>query len=308
MLKAYFTSVLKVDIMDMLAIKDKMFYNKRHIKMSMNDFNKKDKQEVRLKENDVLHYNGEYLNFVTNKAQKIVTALYLVTGSIADEEPLKKDIRQKSLVLVDYTSTLKDDDVFSKKDKISSTLDHLKSLIFIASTTGYVSLMNAEVLEREINKLSSYIKDVDTAESVLGNSALPDSFFDVDMHNKRDGRALTMNNQEKGEAPMQTSLRRPPIKDNKQVSYKRHMTHTIKDTSRDMTVVKVKAGLKPRKKNRRDFILNFLSKDTLVSIKDIAESFDGCSEKTIQRELTSLVDEGIVLKEGARRWSKYRLA
>ena len=43
-------------------------------------------------------------------------------------------------------------------------------------------------------------------------------------------------------------------------------------------------------------------------IKDLTPVIKGCSEKTIQRELATLVDKGIVNKEGERRWSVYSMA
>ena len=43
-----------------------------------------------------------------------------------------------------------------------------------------------------------------------------------------------------------------------------------------------------------------------VSIKDISSAFTDCGEKTIQRELNSLVAKGLVHKIGAKRWSRYQ--
>ncbi len=42
-----------------------------------------------------------------------------------------------------------------------------------------------------------------------------------------------------------------------------------------------------------------------ATIKDIAEVITDVSEKTIQRELNSLIEKGQVIREGERRWSKY---
>ncbi len=44
-----------------------------------------------------------------------------------------------------------------------------------------------------------------------------------------------------------------------------------------------------------------------ATIKDIAEVITDVSEKTIQRELNSLIDKGQVVRQGERRWSKYSL-
>jgi len=44
-----------------------------------------------------------------------------------------------------------------------------------------------------------------------------------------------------------------------------------------------------------------------ATIKDIAEVITDVSEKTIQRELNSLIEKGQVKRQGERRWSKYSL-
>jgi DNA-binding transcriptional ArsR family regulator len=45
-----------------------------------------------------------------------------------------------------------------------------------------------------------------------------------------------------------------------------------------------------------------------VTIKDISDVITDVSEKTIQRELIDMIAEGVVLKTGERRWSRYRLS
>ena len=58
-------------------------------------------------------------------------------------------------------------------------------------------------------------------------------------------------------------------------------------------------------KERMGHILDFVLKNKGVSIKDIAQVVQGCSEKTIQRELAVLVGQGAIKKVGERRWSVY---
>lgn len=45
-----------------------------------------------------------------------------------------------------------------------------------------------------------------------------------------------------------------------------------------------------------------------ATIKDISEVITDVSEKTIQRELNSLIEKGQVVREGERRWSKYSIS
>ncbi|MEK7535467.1 MAG: hypothetical protein AAB590_00415, partial [Patescibacteria group bacterium] len=57
--------------------------------------------------------------------------------------------------------------------------------------------------------------------------------------------------------------------------------------------------------DRKSQILNFVRKNGPSSIRDIAVMVKGCSEKTIQRELITLINSGLLKREGERRWSKY---
>jgi len=54
-------------------------------------------------------------------------------------------------------------------------------------------------------------------------------------------------------------------------------------------------------------IIGLLKDTDGLGIKDIANVITDCSEKTIQRELMSLIENGLVRREGERRWSRYFL-
>lgn len=58
---------------------------------------------------------------------------------------------------------------------------------------------------------------------------------------------------------------------------------------------------------RRERVITVIRDKGEASIKDIVEVVTDCSEKTIQRELNSLIKDSIVHREGERRWSKYKL-
>ncbi|MDP2665282.1 MAG: hypothetical protein Q8P23_01350 [bacterium] len=61
-------------------------------------------------------------------------------------------------------------------------------------------------------------------------------------------------------------------------------------------------------KDRRDSIMSVIKNKGTASIKDISTLIRNVSEKTIQRELLSLIEAGMVLKQGERRWSTYSIA
>lgn len=60
--------------------------------------------------------------------------------------------------------------------------------------------------------------------------------------------------------------------------------------------------------DRATRIKTVLEAKPAATIKDIAEVITDVSEKTIQRELNSLIEKGQVIRDGERRWSKYSIA
>lgn len=57
--------------------------------------------------------------------------------------------------------------------------------------------------------------------------------------------------------------------------------------------------------DRAERIKTVLEAKPQATIKDITEIITDVSEKTIQRELNSLIEKGQVYREGERRWSRY---
>jgi DNA-binding transcriptional ArsR family regulator len=60
--------------------------------------------------------------------------------------------------------------------------------------------------------------------------------------------------------------------------------------------------------DRAERIKTVLEAKPEATIKDLSEVITDVSEKTIQRELNSLIEKGQVIRQGERRWSKYSLA
>jgi len=58
---------------------------------------------------------------------------------------------------------------------------------------------------------------------------------------------------------------------------------------------------------RRARILTIIEAKGEVGVKDISSIIKDVSEKTIQRELNDMIDEGQIIREGERRWSKYKI-
>ncbi len=63
----------------------------------------------------------------------------------------------------------------------------------------------------------------------------------------------------------------------------------------------------PPSVDRRERIKTIIEAKGEATIKDISEIVGDVSEKTIQRELQSMIEDNIVKRQGERRWSKYSL-
>ena len=60
--------------------------------------------------------------------------------------------------------------------------------------------------------------------------------------------------------------------------------------------------------DRAERIKTVLEAKPQATIRDISDIITDVSEKTIQRELNSLIEKGQVIRQGERRWSKYLIA
>jgi hypothetical protein len=62
---------------------------------------------------------------------------------------------------------------------------------------------------------------------------------------------------------------------------------------------------KERRNARQMQVLAAVSTEREMSIRDVADRVKGCSEKTIQRELNTLVEKHKIRRIGEKRWSRY---
>ena len=86
------------------------------------------------------------------------------------------------------------------------------------------------------------------------------------------------------------------------ISFELAKLAVLGEKSQNGIVPKVQSGA------RQGLILELIKqKGGISSIRDLAQAIPGLSSKTIQRELIVLVHQGLLKKEGKRRWSRYRL-
>jgi hypothetical protein len=240
--------------------------------------------------NEIIQKNTDFVT-IYNKSYRLAAAVFMISNIIDQNEELRTKIKNLSLELVSMSVNLKDID-FGYAKKLITDLEknslELMSMLDIASIAGLVSKMNADILKEEFQ---SFILELGKfAEKFEGHKNLSvRSIFEQ-------SRALNINND------LEKTNFRYGIKDN--LLYGNEPKNII--TSGRENEGRNGNGHK-RKDLRKNTILEFIKGHNNVSIKDIVPNITGCSEKTVQRELISLINESKIRKIGERRWSKYSI-
>jgi len=236
---------------------------------------------------------NDFSYFVLKKAEKLTSALYLVTEHVPSTDPLRRKIRALGLDIMSFMVCQFDPETEKNNEKVLSTsVAELLSLLSLSVLCGYVSSMNRDVLDREYREvLYAFINDRDLYSGNIGRE-LEAGFFNI-ADNIKDTYNIKHFNRDrgadgsKGQIDHQHSLRK---------SRKTGGTKTLHRYSQPEDV---------SRKDRRGRIVRIIKQKGRISIKDISNVVTGCSEKTIQRELLALVNDGILRKEGKKRWSTY---
>lgn len=215
-------------------------------------------------ENNLIHSDllKTHQKFLVGKAERVVTAVYLVTSLMVDKEPLKWRIRDVSLETLSQAHS-------GSVSRVIDNVENLKNLISLANRSALISPMNSEMLQNGLQ----YI-----ARMVSGRAIFDEKFL--------------ISGNEVSALDHQKKDRNVPEEISVEKDVSKGQVHNFKKTFN-------------RKDKRRDKILEALRRKRESSIKDIARAVKGCSEKTIQRELNTLIAEGKVNKKGERRWSVY---
>lgn len=231
----------------------------------------------------------EYLIYIFKKTEKITAALYLISGLLKDDEPIKWELRDRGIDLLSSSfsasSSLPGDKNAVIQSLFTAALETL-SLLNVAKISNLVSDMNHRLLVREIDNIVGMLRDRLAQSAENAGYVLSEAFFKTpDLFStgfKLDSRNSAVPG--KKDSPMPSTE-----KPSNTLSVQGHISVTQKKTERQAA------------------ILNVLKTQSNLTIKDFSKVIKDCSEKTIQRELIDLVDRGIVKKEGERRWSRYSL-
>lgn len=244
-------------------------------------------------------YN-DFFDSVLKKTEKLTTALYMITDYMDDKEPLKNHLRLLAVELLssahDFVSVSPFDHEIILKD-IYADSTRITSLVSLGKTVDVISKMNGEIILREFNTIIEVLKEYARVENITIKEeqipfVLPSDFF---------GNELI--------PPVQLSLPEYVKQNEMKLS-----TIMNRENSAQQESKKTFDKNNPLKKtdmlgkfDRKNLIIKLIKDKKEVTIKDIHQVLNDCSEKTIQRELSALVSEGVLKKQGEKRWSKYSL-
>ncbi len=237
-----------------------------------------------------IYVKDSFLVYVFEKLKRVSEASFMVASTLRETSPLKGIIETLSLKIALPTEIK--DIMTSRENPTLLRLADLLVLFETAQKLGEVSLMNAGVMCAEITKIMSEIELKREDVFLKGNIILNTDFFTVE--NPKKEEEVTKGHSYKGQYNV---LYNPAKKDVQQ-------KNETKILSKGQPVFE---NIKD-KNSRRAEILGVLKGKGFLSIKDISETIKDCSEKTIQRELNSLLAEGAIKKTGDRRWSRYSLS
>lgn len=218
--------------------------------------------------------SGDYRSYIVKKSERLASALYVVTGFMQSDEPMRKKLRTGALDIIGL-SVRPSGMSLEGIEKFKALALEMGVLLTTARGSGLLSQMNAGLLSEEYALLGSFVSE---------NS-----------QTLREGKVLAFE-----------SLPAPVTAPTENIFYKRHKSaRTNKEPATKGQRVQTPNGTQS---DRKRTILNLIDAKEKISIKDAVSMIPGVSEKTIQRELLALVKDGVVAKEGERRWSTYRRA
>ena len=292
----------------------------------------------------VVSYDKENIFISLNsKTNKLITALYMVTDIMDKDEPLRSKLRSAGADVLSDMHVIAYRTDSNLMNRNVSRISEIMSFLELAATVRMISEMNCAVLKKEFIALrDSLIKHnnpiliADFLNQNLNQNSDSSNNFEKDLESE--------NNQENY---LQVSERNKKEISNRQIAERSTATasrsnsnsmrigvqkgSTLMKAIKDIKDVKTlgknnvsnrvnpapyeakgfRSGFDNLKKERRDAIMRIIKDKKEATITDIKTAASGtlakCGEKTLQRELIAMVNDGVLKKAGEKRWSRYFL-
>jgi len=281
-----------------------------------------EKKEVLVR--DVSHQNihnyynvsrSEQYKSLSLHAQKILSAVCMISDFLPEDNRFRSLIPNRLIDITDHLFELTYSDTYVLKEKLSRVYNMslgVLSYFQVIYDNRMISDMNYEIIFDQLTRLRNDVRveiDLLTSESLyksLPNIDLGSTFIKKDQIHKPQKDTSTHTN----------AVVSGPV----HVVSKRNDMTTLKASNVLVQNTTLKNSFTSKKSNtpkketnsakdiRQENIRKILKQKKDASINDICLLFKNCSSKTIQRDLAEMIAQGIVVKDGSRRWSKYNLA
>ncbi len=236
-----------------------------------------------------------------SKINKLITAVYIVTDILDPGEPIRLKLRTIGLEILSDIN-------LNYSSNLDQKIDTALSFLDVAAAINLISEMNSSILKKEFIELKQSVRDSINRKEPNPNwleeflvpattASLPNArpLFGAIRHpigqvgSKSKGHAGTRIGVQKGSTLMQA------LSDKAEHLSDRKNNSILLRNQRRNEIIKIIKGVG--------------GNTTITDIKNkMKGDFSILSEKTIQRELFSMVEDGVLDRTGKKRWSKYFLA
>jgi hypothetical protein len=253
------------------------------------------------------------------KTNKLITALFMVTDIMDKEEPLRNKLRFLGTEIIS--------DMYSNPGNSSKKISEILSFLDISFAIGMMSEMNLNILKKEFSELHqsveefiaqknpTWLEEFMSQDNNLEQNILLSNKPKTNLTNSIGHIKQTRIGVQKGSNLMKVLSDRVSTLSNQKNS--RPLNSSTNSSKPSYDILKTK---------RRNEIINIIKNKlitfpdssgvTITDIKNLAKSLPtnetntlvSFGEKTLQRELVSMVHDGVLKKDGEKRWSKYKLA
>ena len=260
--------------------------DKRHLDKTRNTLISFNEYKDFIKDTSVL--------FVIKKTERIVYGIYVLIKFVPDDHILHTQIKKTCNTVLEQVSQFVHTQSQTQHvyDSAQATLQYLSSLLTLCFIEGFISQSNIEIVKSEINYLHKHIEELST----------PSYTREEQVQLKSEQFVVHAPKIKKPQSAPSLSFTGTP---DRLMSFIKEKTKTNPRSSQVS-----KPQIKKQKDNidsREQRIIDVIQQKGDVSIKDISTVIFDVSEKTIQRTLQALIDKGQVIKEGERRWARYKL-
>ena len=255
-----------------------------------------------------LMVKDNFVHLSYNKTNKLIAGLYMVTDILDKDEPIRNRLRILGTgVISDISSSS------FPVDNLNAKISEILSFLDIASSVGIISQMNSSILKKEFSLLQESIGEA-TQES-RKNSITFNGQATLSDFMKDDGGGVQKINRTNPISIGHSSPTRIGVQ-------KGHtLMKALSDKMINSPIGRIRlpdnnsiaqnvSNFNNLKKERREKIVSIVRNNPNgASIKDIALALHSLSEnmgeKTLQRELISMVQDHVLNKTGEKRWSRY---